>query len=308
MNMKYNSKIMITGAYGLVGSAIVRLLEKMGFENLQPVGRKECDLTDKKQVEELFENNQPEYVFHCAAKVYGILGNMNNKALSFYDNVMINTNIIHSCKLVGVKKILAMGTGAVYPFPSPGLPLKEDMIFMGRPHSAENSYAQAKRAMLAMLEAYNESHQMEWAYIVSCNLFGPNDKFDTTNGHVVPSLIKKFFDAKKTNSKVSVWGDGSAKRDFLFVDDAALSAITVMNEISGSVNIGSGEVLSIRDIVSYLEKITDMQGQVEWDSSKPNGQDYRAYDLSKLNQTSFKKRYSIEQGLHITWDWYKSRN
>lgn len=299
---------MITGAYGLVGSAIVRLLEKMGFENLQPVGRKECDLTDKKKVEELFENNQPEYVFHCAAKVYGILGNMNNKALSFYDNVMINTNIIHSCKLVGVKKILAMGTGAVYPFPSPGLPLKEDMIFMGRPHNAENSYAQAKRAMLAMLEAYNESHQMEWAYIVSCNLFGPNDKFDTTNGHVVPSLIKKFFDAKKTNSKVSVWGDGSAKRDFLFVDDAAFSAITVMNEISGSVNIGSGEVLSIRDIVNYLEKITDMQGQVEWDSSKPNGQDYRAYDLSKLNQTSFKKNYSIEQGLQITWDWYKSRN
>jgi len=302
--MNKNDKILITGAKGLVGSALVELLKLQGFSNVIELGRQECDLIDTKSTLKLFEKHQPDYIFHAAARVYGIMGNMKNKALSFYDNVMINTNVVDSAQKVGVKKITVMGTGAVYPFPSPGLPLKEDMIFIGKPHHAEDSYAQAKRAMLAMLDAYKESYDLDWAYIVSCNLFGPRDKFDVEFGHVVPSLIKKFYDAKQNNTSVTVWGDGSAQRDFMYVKDAARVALAIMENISGIVNIGSGTVYKIRDIVNMIAKITDMEEQVVWDNSKPNGQDYRAYDLSKINSIGFKCNYSINDGLKETWNWY----
>ena len=212
------------------------------YNNVIALGRDDCDLTDTFSTREYFEKHQPAYVFHAAARVYGIMGNMKNKALSFLDNAMINTNVVDAASRVGVKKITVMGTGAVYPYPSPGLPLKEDMIFMGEPHAAENSYAHAKRAMLAMLRAYEESYGMEWAYVVSCNLFGPRDKFDTEFGHVVPSLIKKFYDAKRRGEKVVVWGNGSAKRDFMYVKDAARVGLAIMQNINGPANICSDTV------------------------------------------------------------------
>lgn len=302
--MNKNDKIMITGARGLVGHAIVDALHHDGFTNSIPVGRQECDLIDQKQTLEFIQDHKPDYIFHSAARVYGIMGNMMNKGLAFYDNAMININVVHGAHLADVKKITVMGTGCVYPYPSPGLPLKEDMIFSGRPHESENSYAQAKRAMLAMCEAYQESYDLNWAYIVSCNLFGPNDKFDTEFGHVIPSLIKKFYDAKQTNSKVVVWGDGSAQRDFLYVKDTAQAAIAIMKNINGPVNIGSNKIYSILDIVNMIAEITDMQDAVVWDKSKPNGQDFRSYDLSKLASTGFTPKYSMKEGLQETWDWY----
>lgn len=304
LGMDKKSKIMITGAKGLVGSAVSNELRRKGYLNLIEAGRQDCDLVDSSSVNDFFEKHKPEYVFHNAARVYGIMGNMNNKALSFYDNCMINTNVIHASHKYGVRKITAMGTGAIYPYPSPGMPLSESMIFMGLPHHAENSYAQAKRAMLAMLEAYNESFGLEWAYVVSCNLFGPRDKFDTVNGHVVPSLIKKFYDAKQSGGMVTVWGDGSAKRDFMYVADTGRVAVEIMKSLSGPVNIGSGNVYSIRDIVEMIASVAAMENRVKWDASKPNGQDYRAYDLSKINSIAFKTQYSIKQGIQETWDWY----
>lgn len=303
-SMNKNSRILVTGAKGLVGSELITQLKSKGYTNVIEAGRNECNLIDTASVDYFFKSLRPDYVFHTAARVYGIMGNMKNKALSFYDNCMINTNVVHASHVHGVKKITAMGTGAVYPYPSPSLPLKEDMIFMGRPHSAENSYAQAKRAMLAMLEAYSESYGLDWAYVVSCNLFGPRDKFDTVNGHVIPSLIKKFHDARISGGSVTVWGNGSAKRDFMYVADAARVAVETMNNLSGPVNIGSGNVLSIREIVEMLTVISGMQGRVVWDASKPNGQDYRAYDLSKIKSIGFKTNYSIYEGLQETWNWY----
>ncbi len=302
--MKLNEKILITGGKGLVGSALVEHLRNEGFSNVMALGRDDCDLTNTFSTREYFEKHQPAYVFHAAARVYGIMGNMKNKALSFLDNVMINTNVVDAASRVGVKKITVMGTGAVYPYPSPGLPLKEDMIFMGEPHAAENSYAHAKRAMLAMLRAYEESYGMEWAYVVSCNLFGPRDKFDTEFGHVVPSLIKKFYDAKCCGEKVVVWGNGSAKRDFMYVKDAARVGLAIMKNINGPANIGSGMVYSIRDIVEMIADITDMKDYVVWDETKPNGQDYRAYDLKKINSIGFSCQYTIRQGLEETLEWY----
>lgn len=306
--MNKDDTIVITGAGGLVGSALVDHLAEQGFTNVIPLRRTDCDLVDTTSVFDKFEALKPRYVFHAAARVYGIMGNMKNQGLSFYDNCMINTNVVEASRRVGVKKITVMGTGAVYPFPSPGLPLREEMIFLGRPHHAESAYANAKRAMLAMLEAYNDSYGLNWAYIVSCNLFGPRDKFDTEFGHVVPSLVKKFYDAKKAGTDVLAWGDGSAKRDFMYVKDAARVALNIMEKIDGPANIGSGRVLSIREIVEELGKISGMSDKIRWDSSKPNGQDYRAYDLTKIDSTGFKCRYPLHVGLQETWDWYSAHS
>lgn len=302
--MNKKDKILITGARGLVGSAMVELLQQQGYENITAAGRNDCDLTNQTQTLDFIQSQNPDHIFHSAARVYGIMGNMCNKGLSFYDNAMININVVHGAHLANVKKITVMGTGCVYPYPSPSLPLKEDMIFDGRPHDSENSYAQAKRAMLAMCEAYQESYGMDWAYIVSCNLFGPNDKFDTEFGHVIPSLIKKCYDAKQSGNNISVWGDGSAQRDFLYIKDTAKAALAIMEHLSGPVNIGSGTVHSIKDMVAIIAEIAGLQERIVWDPSKPNGQDFRSYDLSKLASTGFKPTYSMRQGLEETWNWY----
>lgn len=298
---------MVTGGKGLVGSAVVDLLRAEGFSAVLPVGRAECDLADIAATRRYFEKAKPDYVFHAAARVYGILGNMKNQGLSFFDNNLINTSVVDAARLAGVKKITAMGTGAIYPFPPALLPLREETIFDGRPHPSESGYAHAKRAMLAMLEAYQESYGLDWAYIASCNLFGPRDKFDTEGGHVVPSLIKKFREAELNGGPVVVWGDGSAQRDFMYVKDASRVALTVMGKLSGPVNMGSGTVWSIRQIVDALGEITGFADRVVWDASRPNGQAYRAYDLSRLASTGFTCAYSIEQGLKETWEWYRAK-
>jgi GDP-L-fucose synthase len=298
----------VTGAGGLLGSALVDRLRAEGYENVIPLQRRDCDLLDTPATFALFERRRPDHVFHAAARVYGIMGSMKHQGASFYENCMINTNVVEASRRAGARKITVMGTGAVYPFPSPGLPLKEDMIFLGRPYPANAGYANAKLASLAMLEAYEESYGLKWAYVVSGNLFGPRDKFDVEFGHVVPSLIKKFYDAKKASGKVRVWGDGSAQRDILYVKDAARVALGVMAAIDGPVNMGSGQVYRIRDVVDTLSELTGMSGRIEWDPSKPNGQAFRAYDLSKINGLGFKPAYTLRAGLEETWNWYCAQN
>ena len=303
--MDKTDRILVTGARGLVGSAVMDRLARQGYDNVIGLGREDCDLMDRTATEAAFRAHRPVHVFHAAARVYGIMGNMKNRALSFHENVSINTHVIHAAHLAGARKITVMGTGAVYPYPSPRLPLVEDDIFLGRPHGAEEAYAHAKRAALAMLEAYEYDHGLEWAYVVSCNLFGPRDKFDTEFGHVVPSLVAKFHRAKETGGMVTVWGDGSAQRDFLYVDDCAAAVLRIMEAGRGPVNIGSGTVYRIRDIVETLARVAGMEDRIEWDASKPNGQDYRAYDLSRLNALGFRPAHSLEEGLRATWEWYR---
>ena len=298
----------MTGAAGLMGSALVDHLRAEGYENVLPLRRADCDLIDTPDTFAQFERLRPDHVFHAAARVYGIMVNLRNQGALFYDNCMMNTNVIEASRRAGARKITVMGTGSVYPFPPPGLPLKEDMIFMGRPHPAQAGYANAKLTMLAMLEVYQESYGLEWAYIVSANLFGPRDRFDTETGNAVPSLVKKFHDAKKSGGAVTVWGDGSAQRDFVYIKDAARIALGLMSYADGPVNMGSGQVCRIRDIVEALTEITGLSGRIEWDHSKPNGQAYRAYDLSKINGLGLKPAYSIREGLKETWDWYCAQN
>jgi len=302
--MKNTDRILVTGARGLVGSAMMDELSERGFEDVVGIGREDCDLMDRQATEAFFGDCKPVHVFHAAARVYGIMGNMENRALSFFENVSINTNVIHATHLAKAQKITVMGTGAVYPFPSPRLPLVEDDIFLGRPHGAEEAYAHAKRAALAMLEAYQFDHGMEWAYVISCNLFGPRDKFDIEFGHVVPSLVAKFHHAKENGGMVSVWGDGSAQRDFLYVKDCVRAVRHIMEAGAGPVNIGGGVVYRIRDVVETLARVAGMEDRLEWDAGKPNGQDYRAYDLTRLAALGFKPSTSLEAGLTETWDWY----
>jgi GDP-L-fucose synthase len=299
-----SDRILVTGAAGLMGSALVDHLRAEGYENVIPSGRADCDLVDTSATFAEFAKRRPDHVFHAAARVLGIMGSLKNQGALFYENCMMNTNVVEASRRVGVRKVTVMGTGAVYPFPSPGLPLKEDMIFLGRPHPAHAGYANAKLAMLAMLEAYQDSYGLQWAYIVSANLFGPRDRFDAETGNVVPSLVRKFHDAKKNGGTVSVWGDGSAERDFVYIKDAARIALGVMNGVDGPVNMGSGQVYRIRDVVDALAEIAGMNGRIEWDHSKPNGQGYRAYNLSKIDGLGHKPAYSIREGLEETWNWY----
>lgn len=302
--MKRDAVIMVTGAGGLVGSTLQEHLASEGFTRVVPVLRKDCDLSDPRSTDQLFARTRPAHVFHAAGRVYGILGNMMNQGLSFYDNSMINTNVVEAARRHGVEKITVMGTGAVYPYPPPGVPLREHMIHFGIPHASERGYANAKRAMLAMLEAYEESYGLKWAYIVSCNLFGPRDRFDVNFGHVVPALIRKFHDARCNGGSVDVWGDGSAQRDFMYSRDAARAFQTIMESVDGAVNIGSGVVYSIREIVDMLGAITGLAERVRWDPTKPNGQEYREYDLSRMRLAGFQCRHSIAEGLRETWEWY----
>jgi GDP-L-fucose synthase len=302
--MNKDSKILVTGGSGVIGMALVQELRDSGYQQVCAPTISDCDFTDYQTTLKYFKSYKPEYVFHLAAAVYGIVGNLRNKGISFLNNVLINTHVVEACRQVNVKKITAMGSACVYPYPSPGMPLSEDMIWAGEPHFSEDSYAHAKRAMLAQLNAYKESYGTNFAFVVSGNLYGPNDRFDLEHGHVIPSLVRKFYEAKCSGGQVSVWGDGSAQRDFLYSEDAAKALLAIMQKIDGPVNMGSGVVVAIKDVVNCLAKYIGLEDRVVWDKTKPNGQDYRAYELSKLANAGFKPQFSLEQGLQKTYDWY----
>jgi GDP-L-fucose synthase len=312
--MKRNSPILVTGANGLAGSAVVEHLRANEFTCVIPITRDDVDqvdLRDHKAVHDLFEriggDRGPFYVFHAAATVYGLGGNMANQGKSILDNTLINTAVIDAAQRSGCRKITVMGTNAAYPWPTP-LPFKEENLYNGRPDAGEFGYGHAKRHMLAMLEAYQQSYGLEYCYIVSGNLYGPRDTFNSKTGHVLPSLIAKFSAAKITGGTVEIWGDGTARRDFLYSKDLARVVQLLMSEDikPGPINIGSGEAYSIQRIVDLLCTISGVSAdRVRWDASKPNGRlDCRA-DLSRLGALGFSPNYSIEQGLQETWDWFK---
>jgi GDP-L-fucose synthase len=263
-----------------------------------------CDLLDWQEARRFFLEHRPDYVFHLAARVYGIMGNMRNKGSSYLDNVLINTHTVEAARLAGVRKIVAMGSGCVYPYPPPGVPLTEDMVWSGPPHPSEDSYAHAKRAMLAQLMAYQEQYDLPYAFVISGNLYGPRDKFDPEFGHVTPALVRKFHEARLSGGEVTVWGHGTARRDFTYADDCAHALLCIMQSVQGPVNLGSGSVHAIREIVDGLAEITGLTDRVVWDTSKPDGQDHRAYDLSRLFATGFRPQVPLAEGLRRTYEWY----
>lgn len=300
--------VLITGGTGLVGRALTRVLADNGFSNVTSVGSNHCDLRDGKAAEKLFSHLKPSYLFHLSARVHGIGGNTKFKADILFDNVMINTNVLEHARRTGVKKIVAMGSGCVYPELKGQQELYEEQIWIGPPHPSEDSYAHSKRLMLAQLQAMKEQDGLSSAFAISGNLYGLHDNFDKNYGHVTPSLIAKFFEASQSGQPVKVWGSGVAIRDFSYCEDAANALFEIMLKVEGPVNIGSGYRHAIKDIVAVLQSICGESVKVEWDSSKPDGQLVRYYNLDKLKATGFRAKVPLVEGVRRTYEWYATNS
>lgn len=290
--MNKDDKILITGCSGMLGRALWDELAKQGYTNVTTPARGEVDLTSLTQTIDCFVRKSPNYVFHLAGYVQGIGGNMADPARAFEINNFINTNVIIAARSVQVCKILAMGSGAIYA----DLPYahKEHEIWLDKPGAAEYGYAQAKRAMLAHLEVAT----VPFAYVVSANLYGPHDRFNVETGHVIPSLIRKFH----LQAHPSVWGTGSAIRDFMYVKDAARALVQIMHTVEGPINMGSGVPYQIAEVVELLE--TRLEKKALWDATKPEGAACRIYNIERLDSIGFKTEYDLYTGLKETWEWY----
>jgi GDP-L-fucose synthase len=307
--MNTKSKIYIAGHRGMVGSAIKRNLESKGYINLMCRSHSELDLTDQQAVNEFFESEKPEYVFLAAAKVGGILANSTYPAEFIYDNLMIEANIIHAAHIYGVKKLLFLGSSCIYPKFAPQ-PMKEEYLLTGELESTNEAYAVAKIAGIRLCKHYNQQYDTNFISVMPTNLYGPNDNFDLETSHVMPALIRKFHEAKINNEpKVTIWGSGSPKREFLHVDDMADACIYLMEnydyaDIGEFVNIGVGKDLSIKELAELIKDVVDYEGDIVYDSSKPDGTPRKLLDVSKLNGLGWTSSIGLKEGIKATYRWY----
>jgi GDP-L-fucose synthase len=293
--------ILVTGSGGVLGQALLAELQ-LHYENVVGIRKADLALEDQAAVLAFFAEHRPKRVFHAAARVHGIMGNHDFPCDVYTQNVRINTNVVEAARQHGCEKITAVSTVAAYPHAVP-MPISETTFWDGPPHYAERAYAQSKRGMLAHLEACKAQYGLDFMYPICTNLFGPHDRFDETHGHVVPSLISKFERAKKTGAAVTVWGTGSARRDFMFAPDAAAAIVLSSRTKSGPINIATGETVPIRQVVEGLSEITGI-ADVAWDPTKPDGQMDRTYDVSHLRELGFRPKQSLQEALQLTYEWY----
>lgn len=301
--MKLNDKIYIAGHNGLVGSAIYRLLTKKGYSNLIIRTSAQLDLRDQKQVNHFFEKEQPSYVFLAAAKVGGILANQTYPADFIYDNLSIQNNIIHSSYKWGVEKLLFLGSSCIYPKNAPQ-PIEEDYLMTGFLEPTNDAYAIAKIAGIKMCQAYNKQFGCRFISAMPTNLFGEGDHYNLQNSHVLPALLRKFHEAKiKNEPTVTVWGTGKPRREFLHVDDAAMACYFLMQryESSDIVNVGSGMDYTIKEIATFIKKITGYEGQIAFDESKPDGTPRKLLNIDKISKLGWKSSIDLEEGLISTY-------
>jgi GDP-L-fucose synthase len=304
--MKLDSKILVAGANGLVGSAIVRKLEKDGFTNIIKGTREDLDFTNQEETERYFSSEEPEYVFLAAAKVGGIGFNKDYPAEFIYENLMIQSNIIHSSYLFGVKKLLFLGSACIYPKHAP-VPIKEEYLMTDILEPTNIAYSIAKISGYMMCKKYTEQYGMSTVSVMPNNLYGIFDNFNINECHVIPSFINKFINAKENNlSEVVCFGDGSPTREFLFSDDLADGLIFLMNTYDDPeiINIGPEREVSIKELSELISKVIGYEGKIIWDTTKPNGTPRRALDTSKMDAIGWKATTSLEDGLKITIDWF----
>ena len=300
------SKIYVAGHTGLVGSAIVRCLKKNGYTNLIFSDIKDFDLRRQQEVEDFFAKEQPEYVFLSAAKVGGILANNTYPAQFIYDNLMIATNIIHSSYLYKVKKLLFLSSSCIYPKMAMQ-PIKEEYLLTGSLEPTNEAYAIAKIAGLELCKFYRREYGCDFISAMPTNLYGINDNFDLENSHVLPALIRKFHEAKiGEKEEVVIWGTGSPKREFLYVDDLADALLFLMQHYEGDepVNIGTGEDIAISELVEIVRKVTDFTGKIIYDTSKPDGTPRKWLDVSKIHKLGWKHKTELIEGVKSVYEWY----
>ena len=308
--MEKNAKIYVAGHRGLVGSAIVRALQAQGYNNIITKTHKELDLIDQKAVAEFFKTEKPEYVFQAAAKVGGILANSRYKAEFIYQNLQIQNNIIHNSYLNGVKKLLFLGSSCIYPKLCPQ-PIKEEYLLSGYLEETNDAYAIAKITGLMMCRSYNAQYGTNYISAMPTNLYGINDNFNPETSHVLPALIRKFHEAKVSGSPtVTVWGTGKVLREFLFVDDLADALVFMMNNYNDNIhaNVGTGEDISIAQLADIVKKVIGYEGQIVYDSSKPDGTPRKLLDMSKLHGMGWKAKTSLEDGIRQTYQWVLDNN
>lgn len=308
--MDKHAKIYVAGHRGLVGSAIVRKLQSLGFTNLITRTRSELDLTNQAAVEAFFREEQPEYVFQSAARVGGIHANRTYPADFIYENLAIQNHLIHSSWQYGVKKLLFLGSSCIYPKLAPQ-PMKEEHLLTGSLEPTNEPYALAKIAGIKMCQAYNRQYGTNFISVMPTNLYGPNDNYDLQNSHVLPALIRKFHEAKVNgHSEVEVWGTGSPRREFLYVDDLADACVYLMETYHESdfVNIGTGTDVTIKELTELIGKIVGFTGAIRWNTEMPDGTPRKLLDVSKLNALGWTARTPLEEGIRLTYESFLREN
>jgi GDP-L-fucose synthase len=307
--MEKNSKIYVAGHRGMVGSAIVRKLEKEGYTNIITRTSDQLDLRNQQMVNDFFAATEPEYVFLAAAKVGGIVANNTYRAEFIYDNLMIETNIIHAAHQSKVKKLLFLGSSCIYPKLAPQ-PLKEESILSGYLEPTNQPYAIAKIAGIELCDAYRAQYGCHFISAMPTNLYGPNDNYDLEKSHVLPALLRKFITAKRNKDpEVVIWGTGTPRREFLHVDDLADASLFLMDhyDAKGLINVGTGIDLSILELAQLVKKITGYTGTILTDTTKPDGTPRKLMDVSKLSALGWTASVSLENGIQMVYDEIKDR-
>jgi GDP-L-fucose synthase len=307
--MDSDSRVLVAGANGMVGSAIVRNLESKGYTNIIEGTRDDVDFTDQDETERYFCSEEPEYVFVAAAKVGGIMANSNYKANFLTENLQIQTNLIEQSYNFGVQKLLFLGSSCIYPkFATQ--PITEDQLMTGPLEPTNDAYAIAKIAGIMMCQAYRQQHGFNAISLMPTNLYGPNDNFDLETSHVLPAMIAKFHDAVANHSEhweVKLWGDGSAMREFLHVDDLAEACYTCMQVYNEAehINVGTGEDVTIKELAETVADVVGYDRDINWDTTKPNGTPRKVLNVDKIKALGWEPKIGLREGIETTYQWYK---
>lgn len=302
--MDKNAKIYVAGHRGMVGSAIVRELQRQGYTNIITRTHSELDLCRQEQVEKFFAQEKPEYVFLAAAKVGGIIANHTALADFMYDNMMLEMNVINAAWRNGCKKLEFLGSSCIYPRLAPQ-PMKESCLLTSELEPTNEAYALAKISGLKYCEYLNRQYGTDFISVMPTNLYGPNDNYHPTHSHVLPALIRRFHEAKESGLKeVTCWGDGTPMREFLYVDDLADLCVFLMNNYSGNetVNAGTGKEISIKDLTILVAKVVGFKGEIKWDTSKPNGTPRKLLDVSKSASLGWSYKTELEDGIRLSYE------
>lgn len=316
MSLDLKQKIYVAGHRGMVGSAIVRNLEAKGYKNIVGRTHSQLDLTNQAAVKEFFEQEKPDQVYLAAARVGGIHANNTYPAEFIYDNLMVQNNVIHQAFLSGVKKLLFLGSSCIYPKLAPQ-PMREDALLTGKLEPTNEPYAIAKIAGIKMCESYNrqygKSHGVDYRSVMPTNLYGPGDNYHLENSHVIPALIRRFHEAKESNApEVVIWGTGTPKREFLYVDDMAAASVFVMNldkaiyeqhtsPMENHINVGFGSDVTIAELAQEVANATGYEGKISFDSTKPDGAPRKWMDSSRLNQLGWRPLVNLSKGLEFAY-------